>query len=89
MEERSGRMTYKEAIAILDGVAKVMPFTDEAVKVAKESLEKQVPLKPMKMLSVYGEVEYDCKNCGTEVIDNGFDTYCPACGQAIDWSYEE
>ena len=47
-----------------------------------ELLEKQVPKKPVKL---------NCPRCGFDRIDNSWwvFTYCPKCGQLLDWSNED
>ena len=50
----------------------------EAIDKAIEALEKQTPKKPIKL---------NCPNCGFDKIDNSWwvFTYCPKCGQRLDW----
>lgn len=64
----------------------------EAVDKAVESLEKQIPKKPLNVIYDDDWVEFwNCPNCGiqhTAIINDEqwkFD-YCPYCGQKIDWS---
>lgn len=54
----------------------------EALDMAIAALEKQIPKKPVKL---------NCPRCRFNGIDNSWwvFTYCPECGQAIDWSEEE
>lgn len=53
------------------------PVTTYA-KLAAEALESQVPKKPYWEYGVW-----HCKSCGLNIsID---DSFCPVCGQAIDW----
>ena len=51
---------------------------DDAIYTAIEALEKQVPKKPIKLT---------CPTCGFDRIDNSWwvFTYCPKCGQLLDW----
>lgn len=87
-------MTYEEAISILTkdrALCLFNPLTGEnvplnedcrmsaeAMKLAIEALEKQMPKKPYWEYGVW-----HCKSCGLDVsID---DSFCPVCGQAIDW----
>lgn len=67
---------------------------DESIKLAIESLEKQVPKKPNKKIRCYfddtGDFAYTgtCPNCG-ECIAEPYDYcehYCMHCGQSIDWN---
>lgn len=75
--------------------------TMEVRDIAIQAIEKQIPKKPMKIeknSNPYYELKYSlCPNC-SEAIDKyaiydcvhkGIRTYCPRCGQAIDWSEEE
>ena len=55
----------------------LMPLADLV-----ELLEKQTPKKPVKL---------NCPRCGFNRIDNSWwvFTYCPQCGQRLDWSNED
>ena len=55
---------------------------DDAIYTAIEALEKQIPKKPNKLT---------CPSCGFDKIDNSWwvFTYCPKCGQLIDWEVIE
>ena len=55
---------------------------DDAIYTAIEALEKQVPKKPIKLT---------CPTCGFDKIDNSWwvFTYCPKCGQLLDWEVTE
>ena len=57
------------------------PVTTYA-KLAIEALEKQVSKKPYWEYGVW-----HCKSCGLDVFRD--DSFCPICGQAIDWSDDE
>ena len=57
----------------------------EALNLATEALEKQIPKKFSEFDSVW------CPSCGENVFDLSNDcsfNYCPYCGQALDWSEE-
>ena len=91
-------MTYEEAISILTKdralclfnpmTGDVEPLNEdcrmsaEALNIAIEALEKQIPKKPYDIVC--------CPLCKIEVelqpIDTEQVTYCLHCGQAIDWS---
>lgn len=60
----------------------------EALGLAVEALEKQVPFKPTRIeeRKKYNYKFGDCK-CGERVIDAY--GYCSKCGQALDWSDTE
>lgn len=82
-------MTNAEAKAIIEANAvPIFPlqivYQDwlTAIHMAEEALEKQIPKKPNKLT---------CPRCGFNRIDNSWwvFTYCPDCGQAIDWSEED
>ena len=51
---------------------------NEALKIAINALEKQIPKKPTKDKYV-PELDF-CPECGTEVTNCN---YCPICGQLI------
>ena len=80
-------MTNKEAIETIKiAIAEVeweypMDYA-AAFETAIEALEKQVPKKPVKL---------NCPRCRFNGIDNSWwvFTYCPECGQRIDWGEEE
>ena len=87
-------MTYEEAVLILTrdrALCLFNPWTGEkvpidedcrmsaeALKLAIEALEKQIPKKPY---WEYGGCH--CKSCGLDVLSD--EDFCPLCGQAIDW----
>ena len=94
-------MGNKKAIQLLDELLLRSDFSDqygdmedsspyeEAVKIAKQAIEKQIPKK---IKTVY--LETICPYCGkifyvgdpnTVMIYN----FCPDCGQALDWSGED
>lgn len=54
--------------------------------IAIKALEKQIPKKVIHIHSDTFDECLCCPNC--YVIKGYFDAYCPACGQAIDWSDE-
>ena len=99
-------MTNEEAIKLFkdrDLVGRKI-FIDEAIDLAIEALEKQIPKTPINVPgSLMGEKfdQYFCPNC----YDKRVELYtphtcmmdynvterihcCPLCGQAIDWSNE-
>lgn len=66
--------------------------TMEAIGMAIQALEKQIPKKVVKD----GKLSYKCPCCGesakTETGDSFIDyrlDYCDGCGQKLDWSDEE
>ena len=91
-------MTYEEAIKninALNAVCGKKDFYDaefeNALALAIEALEKQIPKKPLHM-----HKNYYCPICKEDgwmlwddAIPNDMDKYCGICGQAIDWSDDE
>lgn len=59
------------------------PEKYEALYIAREALEKQVPKKP---ICEYDD-EFTCPCCGTTTEDYDVTTlkYCSECGQKLDW----
>ena len=90
-------MTEIEAIKICNTIGFATSFSNhqgiplnttkdelaEAMKMAINALEKQIPKKPM----FNGNNWYRCVN-GCEIHKKQFekDWYCPNCGQKLDWS---
>ena len=79
-------MTYRETIDyLINGVS------DEAIDIAVDCIEKQIPKKPNYEGDGYwnGELVYDtwiCPHCGKHYeVDYDNYKYCPECGQAIDY----
>lgn len=56
----------------------------EALSVAKNSLEKQIPKKPIQD----GYIDF-CPRCNNSLEYPESYEYCPDCGQALDWSDTE
>ena len=60
----------------------------EALDMAIEDMQKQIPKKPVKIGEEYFPerqewvVDYECPSCGNPYAD---DSYCSCCGQALDW----
>lgn len=93
-------MTYQEAVYTL-GTIKWVQVSDsreakerEAIAMAIEALEKQIPRKP-RYVQYDGNQEvgnYHCTTCERiielEPIDHNEKVFCLHCGQAIDWSDE-
>lgn len=98
-------MTPQEAIEILEINAICSPKATkfkEAVEVAKQALEKQIPKKTTEEernrgIDISGEYDIDfhlcCPICGAVVgtyeagVNEYFENYCSNCGQAIDVNY--
>ena len=95
-------MTNKEAI---EQLRKRLAITDyrqqipeyyEAIELAVEALEKQVPKKPIKTKiatlnkspeAISWESTYCCPRCESNLASQY--KYCPQCGLMIDWSDED
>ena len=80
-------MTYEEARKMLENSASSIVM-EEAVDVAIDALDKQIPKKPLHM-----HKNYYCPICKEDgwmlwddAVPNDMDKYCGKCGQAIDWS---
>lgn len=102
-------MDNREAIQLLDKLLLRSDFTDqygdmgdsspyeEAVEIARQAIEKQIPKKVKREFLAIGgaitciEAEI-CPNCGKDIYDDEVEVsyyeYCPDCGQALDWSDE-
>lgn len=75
-------MTYEEAIIHFKEQLEIFEGEHhEAMKVAIEALEKQIPKKPDDTYE--DSLDDECAVCGTYIFER--DRYCPRCGQAIDW----
>ena len=57
---------------------------DVALQIAREAFYKQIPMKPIPKRAGYGMLLCNVCNCGLEP----YNSYCPNCGQSIDWSDE-
>ena len=65
----------------------------EAIYMAIDALEKQIPkkpdehLEPIKKHMEEGKTAPFCPVCGEDLLDEANDCYmyCPECGQKIDW----
>ena len=65
----------------------------EALELAVKALEKQIPMKPNNIKSIfdfsgrYYTTEGNCPVCNREKL-NKSDFYCNKCGQKLDWGEE-
>ena len=87
-------MTYEEAIERIKCILKNNSFTKadkNALKLAIDALEKQIPKKPTRTRGKYGHTECACCGWVVESFCGDLEQYpfCPNCGQAIDWSDDE
>lgn len=75
---------FEERLGIPDYKTKI-PKYYEAMELAVEVLEKQVPMKPKRIIPVSGR-SYECAYCGNELEVNPLNgQYCHWCGQRLDW----
>ena len=84
-------MTHEEATERIKCILKNNSFTradKNALKLAIEALEKQIPKKPRET-----RCALLCSSCGHKITEKGCKKlnrlYCKKCGQAIDWSDDE
>ena len=91
-------MTYEEAIKNINALNAMLGQKElydaefeNALAIAIDALEKQVPKKPLHM-----HKNYYCPICKEDgwmlwddAIPNDMDKYCGKCGQAIDWEVIE
>ena len=80
-------MTYKEAIETIESNRPTAGYTmlQEALDMAIQALEKQIPQKPNPPTDKYHADT--CAVCGGEVVTE--QRFCGNCGQAIDWDGED
>ena len=68
---------------------KALPDGIEAIQIAIQALEKQIPKKPHKNFEKFSGVWCSCG----KYLGKGYfvdkPIYCPDCGQKLDWSDEE
>lgn len=76
---------FKKRLEIHD-YEKQIPEYCEAMRMAINALENQIAIIPDKVVNVFGEKEYTCKECGNEIERSILYDYCPSCGRKIDWS---
>jgi hypothetical protein len=77
-------LTPQEAIGVID---KNWPQSNysmlrEALKMAKEAIEKQIPSKVQNIKTTPNNTFASCPSCGLSVIKVN---YCQRCGQKFDW----
>ena len=90
-------MTYQEAIKRIkihnehhSQQERFAIYITEALNMAIEALEKQIPKKPVteKDKVIFGIVCGRCPECDNAVYSTT-NLYCHKCGQALDWSDTE
>lgn len=78
-------MKIEEAVSYLkDPIGKSLEEHDKAVKLAIESLEKEVPKKLMFHTDTWTD-RPRCGICNRHIKYVYGMKYCPCCGNAIDW----
>lgn len=88
-------MTPSEALKIIDKVHDYpCPYGigGKAWRFIRICIEKQVPKKPEYKPEKNGLIttNYKCPNCGCRRLGHVSNTsFCPDCGQKLDWSDEE
>ena len=76
-------MKPEEAIDYLQDPIGKREKHDEAIQMAIEALEKQIPKKP-----TLHEGWLYCSVCKKDILMEGY-KFCPDCGQRIDWMDDE
>ena len=61
---------------------------DAAVRMALVALEKQIPVKPIILDELNGDIDCECPLCGKQVMSDAESrsNYCGECGCKFDWS---
>ena len=80
-------MNTNEAIQKIKRVKGLYAYESdyEALDMAIDALEKQVPMKPLPQeMDIDGRAITPCGFCGEELPHNSLYDFCPYCGQAID-----
>ena len=80
------RMTIEEDIALIEELLEYKKLG--TLEEVEDALEKETGEKPREVLGINGNVEYECGYCGESEAINEMFSYCPWCGQKIDWSDE-
>ena len=87
-------MTESEAIKILQRDLeiqlenKALPDGIEAIQIAIQALEKQIPKKPVKSENQVARYvnTYYCPICNLGITGTNIAKWCYHCGQKLDWS---
>ena len=60
---------------------------DAAVRMALVALKKHIPVKPIILDTLNGDIDYVCPLCGKEVMsdEESRNNYCGECGCKFDW----
>lgn len=87
-QEALRRIAFNYGLSALDGdTNEIMDDNfNEDMKVIKELVDKETPMKPKNKY----KIDFGVGNCGDclkcESLVNYQMAYCPGCGQKIDWS---
>lgn len=86
-------MTNEMAITTLEAMGAIADKNSlgrEACSMAIEALEKQIPKKPIEVISSNNEFIRDvCGNCEHIFGIYQYYDFCPYCGNKIDWMRDE
>ena len=87
--ERIKSILY-EATTDENAVCYVTDYDETPLKIAIESLEKQIPMKPQEIneerIRLDAIWDWSCSNCGRFHRNDYPLNYCSECGQKVDWS---
>jgi hypothetical protein len=96
VEIKEKKMEIKEAMEILEkDIHTEVPKAaisarkhDAAVRMALVALKKQIPVKPIILDELNGDIDYICPLCGKQVMSDAEsrNNYCGECGCKFDWS---
>ena len=82
-------MTLEEALEIIEErTIFYEPEEGEAMEVLCKAAKKQIAVKPKLYYDAAGNLIGRCGNCSNLLPLYG-EMFCPACGQAIDWSSDK
>ena len=94
IQELTEDMELYESATIVPGDGSLAGKRILALDMARIALEKRMPSKPYMSRISLDESVFGCPSCRLQ-IDNIWNrakykpSYCPICGQALDWSDEE
>ena len=78
-------MMPNEALEIITNAVQADKMTveqDKALAVVQKALEKQIPQSKR---APFDTEAISCGNCDSDISDTNY-TYCPYCGQKLDWT---
>lgn len=90
LEELDSDTTYGDEVGLVDSDRgeEFTTLDDAAVRMALVALEKQIPVKPIILDQLNGDIDYECPMCGKQVMSDAEsrNNYCGECGCKFDWS---